>query len=221
MTLFLSSATRPRFNVWLLAQSNLVGLAAIVATAVGRLHKPGAGLRVVFQPVRDIAVARHRHRHRVFDDGRARHRRHEPCDRLDRRLRRHVGRLSDAGAGLARSHSRLRRGWCWGRCSAGQMDSPLSAPGVNSFIMTLASASLYVGGMLILTKADIYNEVPPEIAAFGRMRLGFVSPLLLIALADRGVACRAFSLHRARTRNPGRRRQRARRRAIGHACRAA
>lgn len=37
--------------------------------------------------------------------------------------------------------------------------------------------------MLILTKAVIYNEVPPEIAAFGRMRLGFVSPLLLIALA--------------------------------------
>ncbi len=55
--------------------------------------------------------------------------------------------------------------------------------GVNSFIITLASASLYVGGMLILTKAVIYNEVPPEIAAFGRMRLGFVSPLLLIALA--------------------------------------
>ena len=50
--------------------------------------------------------------------------------------------------------------------------------GVNSFIITLASASLYVGGMLILTKAVIYNGVSPEIAAFGRMRLGFVSPLL-------------------------------------------
>ncbi|HSU98848.1 MAG TPA: ABC transporter permease [Roseiarcus sp.] len=55
--------------------------------------------------------------------------------------------------------------------------------GVNSFIITLASASLFMGGMLILTKATIYNGVPPGIAAFGRMRWGFLSPLLLIALA--------------------------------------
>ena len=55
--------------------------------------------------------------------------------------------------------------------------------GVNSFIITLASASLFVGGMLILSKAVIYNEIPAEIAGFGRLRLGFVSPLLLIALA--------------------------------------
>jgi ribose transport system permease protein len=55
--------------------------------------------------------------------------------------------------------------------------------GVNSFIITLASASLFMGGMLILTKAVIYNEVPPEIAVFGRIRWGFVSPLLLIAFA--------------------------------------
>ena len=40
-----------------------------------------------------------------------------------------------------------------------------------------------MGGMLILTKATIYNGVPPAIAAFGRMRWGFISPLLLIALA--------------------------------------
>jgi ribose transport system permease protein len=55
--------------------------------------------------------------------------------------------------------------------------------GVNSFVITLASASLYMGGMLILTKAAIFNGVPPEIAAFGRLRLGVLSPLLLIALA--------------------------------------
>jgi ribose transport system permease protein len=55
--------------------------------------------------------------------------------------------------------------------------------GVNAFVITLASASLYMGGMLILTKATIFNGVPPEIAAFGRLRWGFVSPLLLIALA--------------------------------------
>jgi ribose transport system permease protein len=55
--------------------------------------------------------------------------------------------------------------------------------GVSAFVITLASASLYMGGMLILTKAEIYNELPPAIAAFARMRWGFVSPVLLVALA--------------------------------------
>ena len=55
--------------------------------------------------------------------------------------------------------------------------------GVNSFIITLASASLFTGGMLILTKAVIFNGLPPAIAAFGRMRFAIVSPLLIIALA--------------------------------------
>lgn len=56
--------------------------------------------------------------------------------------------------------------------------------GVNAFVITLASASLFLGAMLILTKAVPYNALPPEIGAFGRMRIaGFVSPLLVIALA--------------------------------------
>jgi ribose transport system permease protein len=55
--------------------------------------------------------------------------------------------------------------------------------GVNAFIITLASASLFEGGMLILSKAVIYDVLPPSIAAFGRMRLGVVSPLLIIALS--------------------------------------
>jgi len=54
--------------------------------------------------------------------------------------------------------------------------------GVNSFIITLASASLFNGGMLILTKAVVFNNLPPTIAAFGRMRFGYVSPLLIVAL---------------------------------------
>ena len=54
--------------------------------------------------------------------------------------------------------------------------------GVNAFIITLATASLFMGAMLILTKAVIFNGVPPGIAAFGRMRWSFVSPLLIIAL---------------------------------------
>lgn len=54
--------------------------------------------------------------------------------------------------------------------------------GVNSFIITLASASLFLGAMLILSKAQTFNALPPEIAAFGRMRWKFISPLLFIAL---------------------------------------
>ena len=55
--------------------------------------------------------------------------------------------------------------------------------GVNSFIITLASASLFEGGMLIATKAVIFNGLPPTIAAFGRMRWDFLSPLLIVALS--------------------------------------
>ena len=55
--------------------------------------------------------------------------------------------------------------------------------GVNSFIITLASASLFLGAMLILSKAVTFNTLPPEVAAFGRMKWGFVSPLMVIALA--------------------------------------
>jgi ribose transport system permease protein len=54
--------------------------------------------------------------------------------------------------------------------------------GVNSFIITLASASLFLGGMLILSKAQTFNALPPEIAAFGRLRFNFISPLLFIAI---------------------------------------
>jgi ribose transport system permease protein len=54
--------------------------------------------------------------------------------------------------------------------------------GVNAFIITLASANLFSGGMLILTKAVPLNALPPEVGAFGRMKIGFASPLLIIAL---------------------------------------
>jgi ribose transport system permease protein len=56
--------------------------------------------------------------------------------------------------------------------------------GVNSFVITLASASLYLGAMLILTKAVPYSHLPPEVGAFGRLKIGtFLSPLLLVSLA--------------------------------------
>lgn len=55
--------------------------------------------------------------------------------------------------------------------------------GVNSFIITLASASLFLGGMLILTKAVPFNALPPEVGAFGRANVGGVPVLLLVAVA--------------------------------------
>jgi ribose transport system permease protein len=60
----------------------------------------------------------------------------------------------------------------------------ITRTGVNAFIVTLASASLFLGGMLILTKAVPLNSLPPAVGDFGRMRLfGWVSPLVLIAVA--------------------------------------
>jgi ribose transport system permease protein len=70
----------------------------------------------------------------------------------------------------------------------------ITRTGVNSFIVTLASANLYSGAMLILTKAVPLNALPPEVGAFGRERVyGFVSALLIIALA---IAAVLFVLYR-------------------------
>lgn len=55
--------------------------------------------------------------------------------------------------------------------------------GVNSFIVTLASASLFSGGMLILTKAVPFNALPPAIAEFGKSSVGSLPSLMLVALA--------------------------------------
>src|SRR4051812_57383 len=60
--------------------------------------------------------------------------------------------------------------------------------GVNAFIITLASANLFSGAMLILTKAVPLNALPPEVGAFGKLRINVfgpalpISPLLLIAV---------------------------------------
>jgi ribose transport system permease protein len=58
------------------------------------------------------------------------------------------------------------------------------ASGVHSFIITLASMSIFFGVMIFLTKAAAFNGLPPEVAAFGKMRFfGLVSPLLLVSVA--------------------------------------
>lgn len=55
--------------------------------------------------------------------------------------------------------------------------------GLHSFIITLASMSIYFGTMIFLTRAQSFRNLPPEITAFGRMKLfDSLSPLVLVAI---------------------------------------
>jgi ribose transport system permease protein len=54
--------------------------------------------------------------------------------------------------------------------------------GVNSFIATLATANLFSGGMLILSKAQLFTALPPEVGAFGQAHIGGLPTLLVVAL---------------------------------------
>lgn len=63
--------------------------------------------------------------------------------------------------------------------------------GVHSFIITLASMSIFFGVMIFLSQAQSFNALPPEVTALGKMRLfGKVSVLLVITLA----VCAALSI---------------------------
>lgn len=56
--------------------------------------------------------------------------------------------------------------------------------GIHSFVITLATMSVFFGVMIFLTRAQAFRAMPPEIAAFGKARLfGYVSPLLLVSVA--------------------------------------
>lgn len=56
--------------------------------------------------------------------------------------------------------------------------------GLHSFIITLATMSIFFGVMIFLTRAESFRGLPPAFAAFGKMKLlGYVSPLLLVTLA--------------------------------------
>lgn len=56
--------------------------------------------------------------------------------------------------------------------------------GVHSFIITLASMSIFFGVMIFLTKANAFNGMPAEVQAFGKMKFfKTISPLLLISIA--------------------------------------
>ncbi len=56
--------------------------------------------------------------------------------------------------------------------------------GVHSFIITLASMSIFFGLMIFLTKAQSFNQLPPEVPGFGKWKIGgVISPLLIISIA--------------------------------------
>ena len=55
---------------------------------------------------------------------------------------------------------------------------------LNSFVVTLATMSIFFGTMVLLSGSNGFNALPRELTGFGRMRLfGMVSPLLLVMFA--------------------------------------
>ncbi len=55
--------------------------------------------------------------------------------------------------------------------------------GVHSFIITLASMSIFFGMMIFLTKAQSFNQLPTEVPSFGKFKIGgLVSPFLVISI---------------------------------------
>ena len=61
----------------------------------------------------------------------------------------------------------------------------ITRTGINSFIITLATASIYSGIMLVVTKADSFDSLPESFLTFSRQRtLGLaLSPLFWIMIA--------------------------------------
>jgi ribose transport system permease protein len=55
--------------------------------------------------------------------------------------------------------------------------------GLHSFIITLASMSIFFGVMIFLTRAEAFRRITPSFASLGHLKLfGWVSPLLLAAV---------------------------------------
>jgi ribose transport system permease protein len=55
--------------------------------------------------------------------------------------------------------------------------------GVHSFIVTLATMSIFFGAMIVLTQAEAFNELPRAFVDLGKLRYGgFVSAMLPLAL---------------------------------------
>jgi ribose transport system permease protein len=58
----------------------------------------------------------------------------------------------------------------------------ITRTGVNSFVITLATASLFTGGMLIFSQGVPLNGLPPELGAFGKAGVGRLPALAIVAL---------------------------------------
>jgi ribose transport system permease protein len=54
--------------------------------------------------------------------------------------------------------------------------------GVHSFIVTLATANLFNGGMLILSKAQLFTALPPAMGAFGHAHIGGLPTIFVVAI---------------------------------------
>jgi ribose transport system permease protein len=67
---------------------------------------------------------------------------------------------------------------------------------LHSFVVTLATMSIFFGIMVLLSGANGFNALPRELTGFGRIRmLGLVSPLLLVMFAVAGLLFRALPLY--------------------------
>lgn len=65
---------------------------------------------------------------------------------------------------------------------------------LHSFVVTLATMSIFFGTMVLLSGSNGFNALPRELTSFGRLRLfGMVSPLLLLLF---GVAAALFYVYR-------------------------
>lgn len=55
--------------------------------------------------------------------------------------------------------------------------------GIHSFVITLATMSIFFGVMIFLTRAEAFRDLPPAVAAFGKMKIGgYLSPLLIVTV---------------------------------------
>jgi len=55
--------------------------------------------------------------------------------------------------------------------------------GLHSFIITLATMSVFFGVMVFISRAAGVSQSAPEISAFGKMRIeGYVSALLIVSV---------------------------------------
>ena len=55
--------------------------------------------------------------------------------------------------------------------------------GLHSFIITLATMSIFFGAMIYLTHAEAYRQLTPEFSQFGKLRVaGTISALLILSM---------------------------------------